>query len=179
MPRSMLRRFLPRIIGAFIALVLVILAVGYLLPVGHSASREHTYAATPASVFAAISTPSEFPRWRSDVRRVELLPDKDGLPSFREVGGDGAITYVVEESVPEGRFVTRIADQSLPFGGSWTFEVKPAPDGTTLRITEDGEVYNPFFRFMSRFVFGHHRTIDNYLADLDRRLGGQVAAGSP
>ncbi len=29
---------------------------------------------------------------------------------------------------------------------------------TSLRVTERGEVYNPGFRFLSRFVFGHHRS---------------------
>jgi hypothetical protein len=69
--------------------------------------------------------------------------------------------------------VSRIADRSLPFGGRWTFELSPAPGGTLLRITEDGEVYNPIFRFVSRFVFGHDRTINGYLEDLERHLAGR------
>ena len=43
--------------------------------------------------------------------------------------------------------------------------------GTALRITEDGEVYNPLFRFMSQFVFGHHATVDTFLTDLGRKFG--------
>jgi len=41
----------------------------------------------------------------------------------------------------------------------------PASTGnaTTLRITENGEVYNVIFRFVSRFVMGHSATIDKYL----------------
>ena len=39
-------------------------------------------------------------------------------------------------------------------------------------ITENGEVYNPLFRFMSRFVFGHTATIDKYLEDLGQVLHG-------
>jgi hypothetical protein len=77
---------------------------------------------------------------------------------------------VVEQSVPNQRLVTRIADKALPFGGSWTYELTPTQTGTSLRVTENGEVYNPVFRFMSRFVFGHQRTMDGYLADLEKRL---------
>jgi uncharacterized protein YndB with AHSA1/START domain len=152
-----------------------VVVVGYLLPVEHHASRERTYAASPSTVFAAISTPADLPRWRSGVKSVELLPDDGERPRFREVGSDGAITYVIDELVPERRMVTRIADKSLPFGGSWTYELMPAANGTTLRITEKGEVYNPIFRVMSRFVLGHHRTIDNYMADLDRHLAAHSA----
>jgi len=38
-----------------------------------------------------------------------------------------------------------------------------------VAITEDGEVYNPFFRFMSRFVFGHAATLDEFVKNLDTR----------
>jgi len=58
------------------------------------------------------------------------------------------------------------------FGGTSTFEIGPAERGSTLTITERGEAYNPIFRFVSRFVMGHHRTIDAYLS----RLRGRFAA---
>ena len=70
----------------------------------------------------------------------------------------------------EAELVTRIADTGLAFGGSWTFALQPAASGTRLSITENGEVYNPLFRVMSRFVFGHTATIDRYLGDLQKHL---------
>jgi hypothetical protein len=106
------------------------------------------------------------------VKRVEVLADEDGHPRFREVSGDGTITFEVTEAVPNQRVVTRIVDRNLPFGGSWTYELLPASEGgTTLRITEDGEVYNPLFRFVSRYVMGHEATIDRYLRDVGAKLG--------
>jgi hypothetical protein len=157
-------------VSALVLLVVVVLAVGYMLPQDHRASRERVFAVAPNRVFAAIATPSEFPKWRTDVQRVELLPEKDGRARFREKGSNGDIVYQVEERIPDRRLVTRIADRSLPFGGSWTYELTPTASGTSLKIIENGEVYNPLFRFMSRFVFGHHRTIDMYLASLDKHL---------
>ena len=58
----------------------------------------------------------------------------------------------------------------LLFGGTWTYELTPVGRATLLRITERGEVYNPVFRVMSRFVFGHTATIDAYLAALGARV---------
>lgn len=159
------------LVGGIVALVLFVVIIGSLLPESHTASRERVLAAEPAQVFAAISTPSEFAAWRSGVDRVEMLPAVDGKPAFREIGSDGAIAYVFDEVVPHQRLVSRIADEGLPFGGTWTFEVRPVPEGAALRVTEDGQVYNPIFRFVSRFVVGHHRTLDRYLADLQARLG--------
>ena len=101
---------------------------------------------------------------------MDAVQAEGGKRRYRETGDDGAILYEVEESDPPTRMVTRIADPSLPFGGRWTCELHAVTSGTTLRITEDGEVYNPLFRFMSRFVFGHYRTMDGYLRDLAARV---------
>jgi uncharacterized protein YndB with AHSA1/START domain len=161
-------------VAALVGVILVVIAVGYTLPERHRASRDRRYAASPAVVYRAITDVAAFPSWRSGVERVEVLPDTAGLPSFREVSGDGTITYVIERRDPDRQVVTRIADRSLPFGGSWTYDLVPDASGTILRITEDGEVYNPVFRFVSRFVIGHHHTIDGYLRDLEAHL----AAGS-
>lgn len=163
-------------VASLALVVAAIVAIGYILPVRHVASRDRDYAAPPDRVFAAIATPAGYPGWRPDVRTVEMLPDSDGHMRFREVGKDGAITFQVEEMRSPERLVTRIADQGLPFGGSWTFELSPQPAGTRLRITENGEVYNPIFRFVSRYVMGHDATIERYLADLDRHLGPATAA---
>jgi uncharacterized protein YndB with AHSA1/START domain len=158
------------VVGALAAIVLIVVAIGYTLPVKHTATREKVLRADTTAVFAAIATPSDFPAWRRGVKRVDMLPSVDGKPSFREHGSDGDITFVVDEAVPARRLVNRIADRNLPFGGSWTFELVPVPEGTLLRLTENGEVYNPIFRFVSRFIFGHHRTVDQYLADLEARV---------
>ena len=133
------------------------------------------YSATPDSIFAIITNASAFPKWRSKITSVENVKSTDSSWSYREKGSDGDVLYVVEQAVPGQRLVTRIADKSLPFGGTWTYEITPSIAGVWLRITEDGEVYNPFFRFMSRFVFGQHATIDTYLTDLGRKLGQPVA----
>lgn len=157
-------------LGVLATIALVVFIVGTRLPVTHTASRARTISAAPDSVFALITGYAGYPAWRSGVTQVEVLPG-DPL-RFREHGSDGAILFEVLESRAPERLVTRIADRSLPFGGRWTFELQPATAGTELRITEDGEVYNPVFRFVSRYVMGHTRTIDGYLGDVAARLGG-------
>ena len=161
-----------RIAGLIVLILLILVCavfvVGWRLPVEHRAVREASISAPPESVFALIDRPAEYPRWRSDVKRVELLPAVDGHSQFREVGSNGAILYRIEQSTPPSRLVTRIADPKLPFGGTWTYDVIPGGTSTTLRISENGEVYNPMFRFVSRYLIGETRTIDRYLADVTR-----------
>lgn len=158
------------VVGGLVALVLATVVIGYSLPQSHTASRDVTVPAAPERVFALIGTPSDYPRWRSDVDSVETLPPEAGKDRFREIGDNGALLMRVEERVPNSRLVTVIADTTLPFGGKWIYELAPSGTGTTLRITEDGEVYNPVFRFMSRFVFGHEATMEKYLADLKKAI---------
>jgi hypothetical protein len=73
--------------------------------------------------------------------------------------------------------VNRIAGSHLPFGGTWTFEVEPVEDGATLRITENGYVTNPVFRFVSRFVLGYTTEIEKYLRSLAKKLGEPPQVG--
>jgi uncharacterized protein YndB with AHSA1/START domain len=178
------------VIGALILLVAVAALIGMRLPQNHVATRMVRVRQAPEQVFAIISDVEKMPAWRADVKRVEILPsDANGRMMFREHGSD-AVTYRVETSEPPRRRVVRIADASLPYGGTWTYEVtpaaaSPAQDGgigvradgaplTQITITERGEVYNPIFRFMSRFVFSHHATIDAYLTALGKRVGESV-----
>jgi uncharacterized protein YndB with AHSA1/START domain len=156
-------------VGVVVGLVLAMAIAGALLPAGHVAAREAHFARTAADVFAAISDVARYGEWRTGLRSVRVV-QHDPL-RWVEDGPHGAVTFQLEEAAAPSRMVSRIADPDLPFGGRWIYELTPAGDGTTLRITEEGEVYNPVLRFLSRFVFSQTATIEGYLRDLERRLG--------
>ena len=152
------------LLAALVLLAIVITAIGYMLPQNHVASVNTVVAAAPEVVFARLADPSAYPQWRKDVTRVEML---NASPvKWREHGNDDPITYEVVDSRPSERHVVRIADPDLPFGGTWTYELQPEGTGTRLTITERGEVYNPIFRFMSRFVFSQTATMERFVAAL-------------
>ena len=158
--------------AVLVLLVAAVLIAGSLLPVRHTVSRSARFKQPPERVWRAITDVASFPEWRTGLSKVEESGTA-GTVRWTETGKDGAITFEVVESRPPERWVTRIAGDDLPFGGSWTYVLTPAEGESQLTITENGEVYNVFFRFMSRFVFGHTATLDRYLADLQRRLGGE------
>ena len=81
-------------------------------------------------------------------------------------GENDDVPIEVVERMEPTKLVTRVKP-GQPFGGTWTYEI--ASDGT-LTITERGEVYNPAFRFLSRYVFGHTATLDAFLERLSARL---------
>jgi hypothetical protein len=156
------------VMGGIAALGALTAAVGCVLPKGHKASRTVTYAATPDAVFAAIADVHRYPEWRSDLKSVDVFPDDGKGLLFREHGGNGDVLF--ETMDKPRRLVARIAEPSLPFGGTWTYELQPGGAGTALTITEDGEVYNPIFRVIQKLFFSPYKTIDVYQADLKRRL---------
>jgi uncharacterized protein YndB with AHSA1/START domain len=163
-------QLLKRLFGFLIVAGCVVFVIGYRLPEEHSASRDRVFSATPERLYKEISTPKSYPKWRSGVQEIQVLADTAGMSRYREGAMTGDVTYVVERTVPNRQYVVTIADPELPYTGTWTFDLTPVAGGTQLSITEDGAVHNPFFRFVSRYVFGHFRTIDGYLNDLDDRL---------
>lgn len=157
-----------------VSMVVLILVIGMTLPEKHVASTRTSFRAQPAQIWSAITDVKAFPDWRSDVKSVEMLPAVNGKPAWREDGSNGKISYVQEDARAPSRLSVRLTDDSLPFGGTWTYEIVPAANGSQLTITENGIVRNPVFRFVSRFVFGHHRTQETYLRDLGKKLNEAV-----
>jgi len=156
-------RILLIVLGGLVCVIVAIVVVGALLPKSHSASRTAIIKTTPEQVFALISGPQD---WRTDLKEYKFF-DENGRHMQREIDKHGqTITYEIVQSQPPTLRKTTIADKNLPFGGSWTWNIQPQSDECAVTITEDGEVYNPVFRFVSRFILGHTRTIDNYLAML-------------
>jgi hypothetical protein len=163
--------------AALVLLGLIIVAIGALLPRSHVASRSAVIRQPSEVLFATLRDFAAHPSWRQGVKSIEILPPRDGHTTYREISRHGAITYVVIEEVAPRSLVTKIADENLPFGGTWTIELLPVGNATTVRITERGEVKSPVFRFMARFVFGHTATIDGYLRDLGKKFGENVTPG--
>jgi hypothetical protein len=161
-------------VGVLVGLVLLVYLIGLALPKSHVASASARFAAPPDSIWASLTDVAAFPQWRRDVTRVEVLPDENGQRGWREFTAQGTVTYRVVESVAPQRLVSRIADEHLPFGGTWTYELVPAASGTRLTITERGDIYNPIFRFVARFVTGYTGTMNGVLRALGSKHGETI-----
>jgi len=138
--------------GAIVAVILVVVCVGYALPQRHVASRQAIYHAKRERLFALIAGNQD---WRPDVLRSEMVSE-GGRQTMRETSrNDETISYELLDSKPPVLIKRRIATEHLPYSGTWRYSLEERDGGTVVRITEDGEVYNPIFRFVSRFILGH------------------------
>ena len=159
------------VVAVIVVLVIVMLVIGSRLPQQHVASRAIRLNRSAADAYAVVRDFEHSAKWRSDVKSVEMRGAVDGHLQFREHGSNGTVTYELLDDVPGQRFVTRIVDRDLGYSGQWEYVISPAGDGSVLTITERGEVSNPLFRFMSRYLFGHTATIDAYLKALAGHFG--------
>ena len=147
--------------------------IGSTVPQEHRAARTACFAAPRAVVWEAVTIVENQPDWRSGLTAVEDVPGSD-VRAWREIGSWGEVTMEEVSATPEERFVGRIEPGRSDFGGTWTYELEDCPTGTRLTITEDGEIYNPLFRLLTRFVWGYHATQEQYLRDLGQHLGVEV-----
>jgi len=151
-------------------LVALLLAVA----AGHTVRLRARYSAAPAKVWDTITNMLVAPNWRSKVRQVERLPDRDGKQMWVEVSRRWRLPLEFEVVEPGRQLVTRVVGEELPFGGSWTYEIVPDGSGTLLTVTEDGELRSQTLRFFARYAFGYHATVARYLRDLGKKLGEKV-----
>ena len=147
--------------------ILVVVLIGKALPVKHQAQRSVVIEAGVAQVWAMLTHYSQMPQWRVELVSVEkisaavwLETDKSGKSS----------AFITTASVPEQTLVRTIVGEDLMFGGSWTFELRAQGSYTQLTITENGEVYNPLFRFVAKYIMGYNSSMDKFLGQLQLAL---------
>lgn len=158
------------VVGVIGVLVGMVTLIGSRLPVSHVATRSVWLPQLPETVYELVRDLPKASSWRSDVSSVEILGETEGKLRYREHGKQGDVTYELVQDLKGQRIVTRIVDQDLGYSGSWTIDFTDENKGTRVRITEKGEVSNVMFRFMSRYVFGHTATIDQYLTELGKHF---------
>ena len=158
-------------LGSLVVLVAVVWIAGSMLPKGHVATRTIRLRQPPEAVWSAIADFPAMTAWRAGLASTERLPDRNGKQVWREVSKDGStIPFETTAAEPPKRLVRTIADPSMPFGGSWTYEIQPDGEGARLTITENGEVYNAVFRLFSKFM-DQQKTITDFETALARKFG--------
>jgi uncharacterized protein YndB with AHSA1/START domain len=164
-------RWLLGIFGVLIALLLAATLTGVFIPRKHVVSATVTLDQPPEMVWRALTDYRGQARWRNDVQSVEQLPERNNREIWREHYKNGEqLTLETTVAEPPRLMVRTIADADLPFSGHWEYVLTPDNQGTQLTITERGEVHNPLFRFVGKFVIGYETTITKFLDELKSHL---------
>jgi hypothetical protein len=162
-----------------IAVVVVggVAGIGLTLPEAHVVSRSAKLSVPPDTVWGLITNVADYPKWRKDVQRVEQVA---GVPhlTWREITSHDKLTYEAVKVEPRTHFVSQIVDEGIGFAGSWDYTIVPDGKGSMITITENGQVFNPLFRFVSQYVMGQTATLDKYLTALTARTGDSYKPGA-
>jgi len=137
-------------VGIIVALIVLVTVIGAFLPREHTASRALVLHQRPETVWTTIRNLEGIAAWFPEGARVKV-----------EVAEERRPAKLVTRIVPEPR---------APFGGTWTYEIQPAPGGTRLTVTERGWIAVAPFRVVARLM-GMDATIKQYLTALAKRFG--------
>ncbi len=155
------------IVVLLILFVSIIYLMGYLMPVKHQSFVESHLPIAPEKLWKILTTPDEYKNWRRGIKELKLIDANH----WSELNSHGdTINYRADWVELNKKLLTIITNNNLPYGGQWEFQIQNTNAGCNLRITENGEVYNPIFRFMSKYVFGHDATLKAYMADLQAKV---------
>lgn len=156
--------------------VLVLLVVGGLiyadgaqLPATHSISVKGVVAAPQDKVFALITDVKDGNTWRPEVKAVTTLAPDHGRDHWVEhLAFHQYMTFLALDTVAPTLRRVKLDDPKAAYGGTWTYELSPGPsDGsTTVKITEDGYINPPVYRFVMAHVMGPTKNLDTYMKDL-------------
>jgi uncharacterized protein YndB with AHSA1/START domain len=163
-------------LAAAVAVLLLLVAwvVGARLPVEHVASVRAEFQQPPEALWERLTDVEDLTSWREGIDEVELLSSQGEPARWREQSGFGTFVFQTVEADPPRRLEIMIAEGDPDFGGSWAYELEPQGEGTRVTVTERGQIYNPLIRLISRYVTGHHATMESDLRLLGRSFEEDV-----
>ena len=160
-------------IAIVVAFVLVPQLGGMLLSEHHIISSRILLNESPENVWRAISDLASTPDWYANIVSEERLADRNGHQVWKEQYRNGQeLVLETVESCPPHRLMRAAIEGNVR--ESWEFELQPTKNGSELRVTESGDIPNPFKRFVSKYLMGHFRAIDNYERALALRFDEPV-----
>lgn len=151
--------------------VVVMFIMGARLPVEHLASVSTTIAAPQAQVWQLIEDINKQPTWRTGLVRVERVSAINGRQCWTEVQKHMSMPLCEVVVQPPAMRVVLIASTTLPFGGTWTYQLQARDaNSTQLVITENGETDPAFFRFIGHYIYHEDTMIKQYEADVQKAV---------
>ena len=158
---------------SFAALLALACGAGLALPREVLIRTQEVMARPPETIWRVLLDFDGMPLWRSDLTRLERLPDLAGLPAWREVGKHATRVMALTVAEPPRRLILRrtvSGSLSLPIR---TFELVPASAtaGTLVTLSELTRVNNPLWRVLWR-IRPPRGELVRLLRDLDQRVAG-------
>lgn len=167
--RAARRRVLARTALGAAALAALVAAAGAILPAEHETRVHGSLDRPPEAVYRVLTDLDALPLWRSDLTRIERLPESSGRVTWRERGRSGDQVIELTESRPPHRLVTHRLVSGQAVLPERTFDLSPAGRGTLVTLTERVAISNPLRRVLVRLSAGSKEVVV-LLRDLTNRV---------
>jgi len=168
------------ILGVLIILIVLLSMVaaigGSFMDSDHQVSLTAHINASPDSVFKVINDFRNYPEWRKELLKVEMLPKRDSISVWREYDKwNNNWAYEASEVDSPSYVRIQIAEPEMSVQGSWAISIIPDGNGSQVNVIEEGSVENVFFRFIGRVCYRQTATIEAYLTSLAGRFGQKLS----
>jgi Polyketide cyclase / dehydrase and lipid transport len=153
------------------AFLIVVLAYGYSLPVEHKTTMQRHYDKKADELWDIIVDYRKYSQWRQNVYEVNEMPAKGVYEAWKEVDANGrSVAFEIVGYLPGVQMIIEMTDTTLPYGGSWTFDLLPDATGTVVKITENGKIDNLVLRVIAHLVTGYTSSMNAWLNSLDNKF---------
>ncbi len=132
-----MRRLAIGVVGLVVAAGVALILVGWLRPPGHTATTQAIYPVPQQEVWDTLTGFDRWSAWYPEVSGVTTVPERAGNRRLVITGEWGEVPTELTAWDPPHRLRTEM-DQGT-FSGSWSWDLTPVPEGTLVRVTEDGE----------------------------------------
>lgn len=169
-------KWILRIAAACVFLLLLLCAIGLLMPRDQSFTVSTQIAEPPQAVWNVLTDCAAQPAWRPELRSCARMADADGRIGYQLTYASGRILKIeVVESIPPENIEVRVLH--LPAGGklAWIFNLTPLDGGTQVSLTQNDEMKNLLARFIFRAVFRNEHPND-FLHALARKFDSSADA---
>jgi uncharacterized protein YndB with AHSA1/START domain len=161
------------IVGLLVLTGIILYLFGRAQPERHRASITFTLPKPRPAVWAALTDYASMPAWWPAVKSVRLETRPNGeVITWNTDPHDQLVGFRTKEEQAPTRLVREIVGDSLPFGGTWTYELAEENGSTRITLTEDGFIKPPFFRAIARLFLKPDAT----MRDFEKHFTAHLAA---
>ena len=168
--RALRRRRLLRVLGGTAGAGVLAFLAGVALPAEHRTTARKSFDRAPEAVWRVLTDLEGMPSWRSDLDRIERLPEADGRTTWLEIGSGEDQVMELAESDPPRRLVIHRREDGRPGLPERIVQLRATINGTLVTVIERDQVGNPLARVLVR-LGARESPARRLLADLHDRLG--------
>ena len=154
------------ILAALVALIVLPVVIGYLMPVRYEGTTTVEYDRTVQQVWDALQDVDAHPMTGKMTKSVETLPSDEGRPAWKEDMGRGEVINVRTTAFePPDHMIREMSSGAVNMTSRWDYALEPAGEGCRVTLSgvtdiERGTWHTPIFRVMMVLGGGVKKGLD-------------------